>query len=106
MDNQQKREEKLSINIFTVSAGLIGVCITLIGIINVFCSVRSRKTIIDDLVVFNAIGFLAACILSYCALRTRNNHNFERLERFADGIFLISLTGLIVICLMMVYIQW
>ena len=66
---QVSLEEDLCIHIFTVSSAMVGVCLTVIGIIRVVITVRKVDTLADDLVAVDAILFLLSAILSYMALR-------------------------------------
>ena len=63
---------------------MVGVCLTVIGLIRVVITLRKADTFADDLLAFDAILFLLACCSSYWALRTRSAQRMYRLERFAD----------------------
>ena len=82
----------LCVHIFTASAGMVGVCLTVIGIIRVVISLRKADLFVDDLLAGDAILYLVACLLSYWALRTRNLKRNHRVERVADVVFLVALT--------------
>jgi len=94
-DTDEARRTRLDhdicVHIFTASAAMVGVCLTVIGILRVVISLRKADTLGDDLLAVNAMLYLASCLLSYWALRTRNLGRNHRLERIADAIFLISL---------------
>lgn len=91
-------EEDISVHIFTVSAGMVGVCLTVIGILRVVISARRVDTLADDLLSADAVLFLVSCVLSYWALRTRNRRRMHRVERVADCVFLSALLFMVVIC--------
>jgi hypothetical protein len=102
--NSEKRlEEDISIHIFTVSAGMVGVCLTVIGLLRVVITLRKTDTFADDLLALDALLFLIACFSSYWALRTRSAQRMHRVERFADVVFLLSLVLMAVICLFVTY---
>ncbi len=82
----------LCVHIFTASAGMVGVCLTVIGIIRVVISLRKADLFVDDLLATDAILYLAACLLAYWALRTRHHKRNHRVERTADVVFLVALT--------------
>ncbi len=84
-------EEDLCIHIFTVSAAMVGVCLTVIGLIRIVITIREKDTIADDLLSADSLMFLISCTLSYWALRTRKVRRMHRVERFADCIFLIAM---------------
>jgi hypothetical protein len=80
----RRLEEDICIHIFTVSAGMVGVCLTVIGLLRVVITLRKVDTFADDLLAGDAILFLVACLASYWALRTRKTSRMYRVERFAD----------------------
>ena len=91
-------EEDICIHIFTVSASMVGVCLTVIGIVNIVVSIQEITTIADNLLAVNAFVFLCSCLLSYWALRVRSKKRMIRVERIADTIFLVGLSLMAVIC--------
>lgn len=84
-------DHDICVHIFTASAAMVGVCLTVIGILRVVISLRKEDLLGDDLLAFNSMLYLASCLLSYWALRTRSLGRNHRLERFADAIFLVAL---------------
>jgi hypothetical protein len=84
-------EEDLCIHIFTVSAAMVGVCLTVIGLIRIVITIREKDTMADDLLSADALLFLTSCMLSYWALRTRKVRRMHRVERFADNVFLLAM---------------
>ncbi len=99
----EKQEENLSIHIFSVSAGMVGVCFTVIGIINLISTLRRAETMADDITALDAALFLAACGLSYAAIKTRDRRLRLSLERLADTVFLGGLGFMVLICVFVVY---
>lgn len=98
MEDSSNRERNLSGHIFSVSAGLVGVCLTVIGLFNLGgLTPHSYRGRADDLLTIDAGLFLAACLLSYLALRTRHERIWVHLERAADAFFLLGLTCMVLI---------
>ena len=91
-------EEDISIHIFTVSSAMVGVCLTVIGIIRVVITFGKADTVADDLLAADAFLFLVSCLLSYSALRTRSKRRMHRRERIADGIFILAMILMAIIC--------
>jgi hypothetical protein len=91
-------EEDISIHIFTVSSAMVGVCLTVIGLIRVVITFGKADTVADDLLAVDAFLFLLSCLLSYSALRTRSKRRMHRMERIADGIFILAMILMVVIC--------
>ncbi|HJT96917.1 MAG TPA: hypothetical protein VJ696_01260 [Rhodanobacteraceae bacterium] len=102
-NDKQALEADISIHIFTASAALVGVCLTVIGLIHVVVVTMKVDTIADDLLAADALLFLASCLLSYWALRTRSAKRMYRVERAADAIFIAGLLLMTAICGVIVY---
>src|ERR1700752_1601284 len=71
-DRKSALEEDISIHIFSTSATLVGVCLTVIGLFRVILQLKSVGTLADNFLSIDALLFLIACGLAYWALRTRN----------------------------------
>lgn len=92
-DPQRNRlDDDICVHIFTASAAMVGVCLTVIGIIRVVISLRKADLFVDHMLAGDAILYLLACLLAYWALRTRSRRRNHRLERIADTLFLVALT--------------
>ena len=91
-------EEDISIHIFTVSSAMVGVCLTVIGLIRVVITFGKADTVADDLLAADAFLFLLSCLISYSALRTRSKRRMHRMEHIADGIFILAMILMVVIC--------
>jgi cytochrome c oxidase assembly factor CtaG len=96
-------EQDISIHIFTVSSAMVGVCLTVIGLIRVVITLGTADTLADDFLALDALLFLISCLLSYWALRSRSVHRMHRLERIADGIFIVAMIGMVIICALITY---
>ena len=96
-------EHDISIHIFTVSSAMVGVCLTVIGLIRVVITLGRADTLADDLLAGDALLFLISCLLSYWALRSRGSRRMHRLEKIADGIFIVAMIGMAIICAVITY---
>ncbi|MDD2852602.1 MAG: hypothetical protein PHY09_12000 [Desulfuromonadaceae bacterium] len=102
-DSNSLLEEDVCGHIFTVSAAMVGVCMTVIGILRLVITIQKINTLADDFLAVDALLFLTSCILSYLALRSRGYTRMHRIERIADGIFILGLLGMGAICVFTVY---
>src|SRR5436190_8652851 len=96
-------EHDICIHIFTVSSAMVGVCLTVIGLIRVVITLGRADTLADDLLAGDALLFLISCLLSYWALRSRGLRRMHRLEKIADGIFIVAMIGMVVVCALITY---
>src|SRR5207245_9903311 len=102
-DTSTSLEQDISIHIFTVSSAMVGVCLTVIGLIRVVITLGRADTLADDLLAGDALLFLISCLLSYWALRSRSLRRMHRLEKIADGIFIVAMIGMVIICALITY---
>lgn len=82
---------RLASQVFSASATLSGVCLTVIGLLHIQFALRNIDTLADDLLVGNALLYLVACLLSYVALR-RRPHRAAALAWVVDTAFMAALT--------------
>lgn len=97
-DKNSSLYEDICVHIFSASATLVGVCLTVIGIIRILISGKGTHTVADDLLVVDALIFLASCLLSYWALRARSMQRMYKVERIADFTFIIGLLLMVATC--------
>lgn len=102
-DSRSHLEEDICIHIFTVSASMVGVCLTVIGLLRVVIAIRQIDSIADNLLAMTAFLFLTSCLASYWALRTRSKRRMHRVERFADVVFLFAMLMMAIACLVITY---
>jgi hypothetical protein len=96
-------EQDICIHIFTVSSAMVGVCLTVIGLIRVVITFGRADTLADDFLAGDALLFLVSCLLSYWALRSRSVRRMHRLEKIADAIFIVAMIGMVIICALITY---
>jgi hypothetical protein len=101
--SQVSLDEDLSVHIFTVSATMVGVCLTAVGLIRVIINLRGVETIIDTLVALDAVLFVISGLLSYWALRSRKYGRLHRIETFAEKVFLAAMILMGTSCVSLVY---
>jgi hypothetical protein len=104
-NDKQKREleEDICIHIFTVPSAMVGVCLTVIGLVRVVITLGKADTVADDLLAGDALLFLVSCFVSYAALRSRRVPRMRRIERVADGVFILAMIVMVAICAFLTY---
>jgi hypothetical protein len=91
-------ERELNVHIFSVSAQLVGVCLTVIGLFRVIFRLKSVDSVVDNVLAANAGGFLLACLFSYASLRSRTARRRQVLEHLADISFAVALLLMGIVC--------
>ncbi|MGF6492712.1 hypothetical protein ABIE56_000867 [Luteibacter sp. 621] len=87
----------------SISAAMVGVCLTGIGLLRVSMNLSKSGTIADDLLAFDAILFLVATLSAYFALRVETAARLHRLERIADVAFIVAMVMLTAVCFIITY---
>src|SRR3954465_9078059 len=106
MDSNGKKrdlEEDICIHIFSVSSAMVGVCLKVIGLVRVVITFGKADTLANDLLAGDALLFLVSCLLSYCAMRSQRTRRMFRLERMADGVFILAMLVMVTICAFLTY---
>lgn len=96
-------EKDISIHIFSVSAALVGVCLTVISVVRVVITATRINTIADDILAADALLFLTSCLLAYSAMRSRTEKRMRLVERAADTVFIIGLLLMAIVCALITY---
>ena len=93
-------EDDVCIHVFRASANLLGVCLTILGLLT---GLRIANVRYDFLLVLSAAVFLSSCLISYIALRTRRLRRRYRMERIADLMFIIGLCLIVLVGALLAY---
>jgi uncharacterized membrane protein YsdA (DUF1294 family) len=95
------REELL--HLLSVSGTLAGLCITGVTLFHTTAKASVPGTVADDLLAASALLFLLCTYAIFIALRTRREALAVFLEKVADTLFLLALTGMVASGFIMVY---
>ncbi|MCL2761304.1 MAG: hypothetical protein FWD70_06630 [Desulfuromonadales bacterium] len=96
-------EVDVTIHIFSVSATLVGVCLTVLGIFMISRRLFHGKGFSEIMIVVDALFFLFSCFLSYLTLRLRHTEHHYRLKRFAEQLFFVALAFMVFISGYIIY---
>jgi hypothetical protein len=87
-----------ALTVFSVSSGMIGVCLTAIGLVKIVSLTKRAETLCDDLIALNAVLFGISTFLGFRGLQRFIRHERPLSFCLMDGIFLVGLGLTIVIC--------
>jgi hypothetical protein len=90
--------------ILSVSGGMVGVCLSAVGIIGVIKAVKRVDTICDDLLAVDAFLFLSAAILSFLVVRSPLWQRRRKVTVVIDGIFCVALVVMVTVCGLLVWV--
>ena len=69
---REAREHELTLHVFSISAGLVGVCLTGLGLIKVITQRSQMGTLADDLLAGDAALFMCCCFFAFWSFKTRH----------------------------------
>ena len=93
-----------AVAVLSVSAGMVGVCLTSIGILKLVAMDRyALAQWADDLLAFTSLVFLTVSILSFQVIKLPVGRLRRWLERTADSLFVIGLAVMVVVCGLITY---
>ncbi|MDM9619580.1 hypothetical protein A6U87_26375 [Rhizobium sp. AC44/96] len=97
------RKIALSHHILPTSGTMIGICMTLIGLVKV-TELKGQSSHVDEYAALATLVFLASAMSSYLSLRMEDNVvASRRLELFADQCFLLGLVAIVGIGVLFAY---
>lgn len=101
--NKEQREHEITMQVFTLSAGLVGVCLTGIGLLRLFTSHTRVNTVADDLLAVDAVIFMTCCFLSFWSFKTAGTHRRRLLCIVLDALFMVALVLMVAVCALIAY---
>ena len=99
-----RREELL--HLLSLSGTLAGLCITGVALFHTRGLSTLPETVADDALAVSSLLFLVCTYTIFVALKTRRSSIACTLERIADILFLLALTGMVASGFIMVYTVW
>ncbi|MEJ1973401.1 MAG: hypothetical protein WDM96_13350 [Lacunisphaera sp.] len=91
--------DNVMVAVFSVAAGMIGVCLTGIGLLHVANAMRQVATLADELLAVDAMFFLGCCLAAFLSFRLKLPVQ-RRLRQVADALFFFGLLLMVVVCVM------
>jgi hypothetical protein len=79
------------LTVLSVSSGMVGVCLTAIGLIGIIKSLNKVEMLVDDLLAIGTMMFMVTSLFSFFAMRTRLSQTWRSITRTIDIIFCLAL---------------
>ena len=99
----EQRRHDLTMYVFSISAAMVGVCLTAIGILNLMTAQSQIETIGDDLLAADSVLFMLCCFLSFWSFKTGGERLRRGLWLLIDGLFILGLSTMVIVCAVIVY---
>jgi hypothetical protein len=93
-----------TVTVFSVSAGMVGVCLTAISLIVAVQNLSEFETFCDLLLVADALAFIVAATASFVALRFHGGPAGDRWLLVAEVAMLIGLVLMGAVCALLAFV--
>ncbi|MCF3112185.1 hypothetical protein LL912_25580 [Niabella sp. CC-SYL272] len=95
------KQDQKSPHILNAASNLTGICFILITSLRIFSN-KGERTVMDEAAAVAILFFMTSCILSFLSMRSSGSKS-NKLESYADYVFLTGLGLLFVITLLFVF---
>lgn len=91
------------LTVLSVSSGMVGVCLTAIGLIGIIKSLNKVEILVDDMLALGAVMFMVTALLSFFVMRTRLREAWRSITLTIDIIFCLALVLVVVATAMLTW---
>jgi hypothetical protein len=102
-EEQNDRFYTHQLTILSVSSGMVGVCLTAIGLIGILKSLNRVEVLVDDMLAVGAVLFMVTALLSFFAMRMRLARAWVGLAVTIDLVFCLGLVLVVVATAMLTW---
>ncbi len=90
------------LTLLSVSAAMVGVCLTAVGLVSVIEALSKVETWVDDLLAVGTLMFSVVTLLSFLGIRTRLRR-WKRFTLVLDILFCIGISAMVIASLLLTY---
>src|SRR3954447_17282479 len=90
------------LTLLSVSAAMVGVCLTAVGLVSVIEALNKIQTWVDDLLAIGSLVFSIVTLLSFLGIRTRIRR-WKRFTLVLDVLFCLGISAMVVASLLLTY---
>lgn len=92
------------LTLLSVSAAMVGVSLTAIGLVGILKATLKIEIIVDDLLAVAALMFVAVSFLCFLGIRTRIRKKWKRFSITVDVLFCLGLLVLVAASLLLTWV--
>lgn len=100
-DDEQRYAHLLTL--LSVSAAMVGVCLTAIGLVSVLEALRNVEHLVDDILAIAALMFSFVTLLSFFGIRTNIRKSWRHYILVLDVLFCCGITAMVVASLVLTF---
>jgi hypothetical protein len=90
------------LTLLSVSAAMVGVCLTAVSLVSVIESLNKIETWVDDLLAIGSLVFSLVTLLSFLGIRTRIRR-WRRFTLVLDVLFCFGISTMVIASLVLTY---
>jgi hypothetical protein len=102
-DPDDERFHTHLLTLLSVSAAMVGVCLTAIGLIGILNALKRLEIVVDEILSVGTLLFMAVTMLSFLGIRTGLRQSWRGLPLAIDVLFCL---GLLVLTVASVLLAW
>ncbi len=91
------------LTLLSVSAAMVGVCLTAVGLVNVIESINKWEGWVDDLLAVGSLIFSLVTLLSFFGIRTRIRYAWPHYVLVLDILFCLGIITMVVSSFLLTY---
>jgi hypothetical protein len=91
------------LTLMSVSAAMVGVCLTAVGLVNVIESISKWEGWVDDLLAVGSLVFSVVTLMSFLGIRTRIRDTWPRYVLLLDFLFCIGIILMVMSSFLLTY---
>jgi len=106
-EKKPEDDERLYTHLLTllsVSAAMVGVCLTAIGLVSVIEAINEVEHVVDDLLAAATIAFSVVTLLSFLGIRTRIRRTWPRYMLVLDILFCIGIATMVLATMLLTFL--
>ncbi len=91
------------LTLLSVSAAMVGVCLTAVGLVNVIEAISKLEGWVDDLLAIGSLLFSLVTLLSFLGIRTRIRRTWPRYMLLLDILFCLGIVSMVAASFLLTY---
>jgi hypothetical protein len=92
------------LTVLSVSSGMVGVCLTAIGLIGIVKALNKFELIVDDLLAIGSVVFTVTAVMSFLGMRSKIAKVWLGFMRTVDLLFCLGLVLVVVATMLLTWI--
>lgn len=92
------------LTLLSVSAAMVGVCLTAIGLVSVIAALNKFEGWVDDMLAIGTVVFSLITLLSFLGIRTNIRRRWPRFMLVLDVLFCLGIATMVVSSLLLTFL--